>query len=191
MEGEMGECLERKTETGEIAVTKAGGKSSKLLVRCDLLPPWAMHRIVQTDLRFDGDHRFPRVGDARSLCMEAATDLVAASMRFRAAENDASASEEAEEEGCNLLAFVFRELASTDGGVPAALLRVAGVMREGAEKYAVDNWRHVPTDVHLNHAIRHLLLMAAGATSTGEDHMAHALCRVAMALDVVLCDEDQ
>lgn len=60
-----------------------------------------------------------------------------------------------------------------------ALLAVAQVFAEGAEKYARDNWRLISCEEHINHAIGHLVLALAGDRQ--DDHLAHAIARTMMA----------
>ena len=65
---------------------------------------------------------------------------------------------------------------------PDALANVARVMYNGAQKYAKDNWRLIPCNDHLNHALNHVYLHLAG--NTNEDHLAHATTRMLMALEL-------
>lgn len=59
------------------------------------------------------------------------------------------------------------------------LLRVSKVLKEGAEKYEANNWRLIPEEEHINHAMIHLLASALGDTQ--DEHKDHALCRLMMA----------
>lgn len=61
-----------------------------------------------------------------------------------------------------------------------AILAMAKVQAEGDAKYGRDNWRLIPEDVHIEHALTHLILHRAGDTE--EAHLAHALTRVHMAM---------
>jgi hypothetical protein len=61
------------------------------------------------------------------------------------------------------------------------VLEVAKVVKTGLERYAPDNWRKIPRVDHLNHAIAHIF--AHGAGDTQDDHLAHAACRLLMALE--------
>jgi len=66
--------------------------------------------------------------------------------------------------------------------VPAtALATVARVMHNGVAKYGRYNWKNIPCDDHLNHAINHVYLHLAG--NTQEDHLGHACARIMMALE--------
>ena len=73
--------------------------------------------------------------------------------------------------------------------VPHAMLAVAEVMAQGAEKYETpgyvdrehQNWHGISIASNLQHALTHLHLLAVG--NTDEDHLAHAATRLMMALD--------
>ena len=61
---------------------------------------------------------------------------------------------------------------------PLGLQAVAEAMAKGAARYGDDNWRGLPKEVMVNHAIRHLVLWMAGDRS--EPHAAHAACNCLM-----------
>jgi hypothetical protein len=65
-----------------------------------------------------------------------------------------------------------------------ASLAVAEVLHHGAAKYGPNNWRKIPTEDHINHAMVHLFAWLAGDTQ--DDHLEHAACRLLMGLDVHL-----
>lgn len=58
------------------------------------------------------------------------------------------------------------------------IIRIARVLKEGASKYQANNWRLIPEEEHLNHAMIHLL--AAEMGDTQDNHLDHALCRLMM-----------
>jgi hypothetical protein len=61
------------------------------------------------------------------------------------------------------------------------LAKAAAVMRYGERKGRGGNeWRQVPKEELINHAISHLQAHLAG--KHGEPHLAHACCRVLMAV---------
>jgi len=62
-----------------------------------------------------------------------------------------------------------------------AVLMVSKVLKNGAGKYGPNNWRKIARVDHLNHALAHLC--AHGAGDTQDDHLAHAACRILMALE--------
>lgn len=61
-----------------------------------------------------------------------------------------------------------------------ALLDIAKVFAEGAEKYARDNWRKITCEEHINHIMTHLWAALSGDKQ--DDHLEHAGARVIMAL---------
>lgn len=65
-----------------------------------------------------------------------------------------------------------------------AVLALANVLYEGAKKYGRDNWRGIPVDEHINHAVSHFFAFLAGDDQ--DDHLEHAFCRAMMALAVDL-----
>lgn len=69
---------------------------------------------------------------------------------------------------------------------PIALRALGGVLANGAKKHGHSNigegWYEVPAEDHIDHALDHILLWRFG--DTREDHLAHAQCRVHMALAV-------
>lgn len=67
---------------------------------------------------------------------------------------------------------------------PQACLRVAAVLKHGADKYGPRNWTAIPVDDHVNHAMTHLLAYLAGDDQ--DDHLGHAACRMLMALETHL-----
>lgn len=67
-----------------------------------------------------------------------------------------------------------------------ALLRLARIVYEGATSHDDpdgENWRRIPCDIHVNHALYHLNAYLRGDGS-GEDHLGHAFCRLMMACEV-------
>lgn len=59
------------------------------------------------------------------------------------------------------------------------MIRIAKVLQFGADKYKANNWRLIPQEEHINHALIHLVAALAGDTQ--DDHIDHALCRLMMA----------
>lgn len=58
------------------------------------------------------------------------------------------------------------------------LLTIAKVLKEGAEKYSTNNWRLIPSEAHLNHAIVHYLAYLSGDKQ--DDHLSHFYTRLMM-----------
>ena len=69
---------------------------------------------------------------------------------------------------------------------PIALRALGGVLAKGAKKHGRsfigEGWYKIPAEDHIDHALDHILLWRHGDLS--EDHLAHAQCRVHMALAV-------
>jgi hypothetical protein len=57
----------------------------------------------------------------------------------------------------------------------------------GAANYGENNWRLVPVEQNINHAIQHLYGYLAGDRS--DDHLGHAFTRCMMALAVHLAEQ--
>ncbi len=73
--------------------------------------------------------------------------------------------------------------------ISPALLRIGAVAAEGLRKYGTDNWYRVSKRDDIEHAIHHLIIalnMLEGypvpTEEQGDDHLAHAACRVMMAI---------
>ena len=58
-------------------------------------------------------------------------------------------------------------------------IRLAKTLQEGAEKYEPNNWRLIPQEEHINHALIHLIAHLEGDRQ--DNHIDHALARLMMA----------
>lgn len=68
--------------------------------------------------------------------------------------------------------------------VPAdAITEIANVLYKGANKYGVDNWKGIPTNEHVNHAIYHLYQYMI---TKDKNHLKNASCRSMFALQLEL-----
>lgn len=63
--------------------------------------------------------------------------------------------------------------------VPDALIQIAKTLEEGVTKYPMNNWRLIPEEDHLNHALIHLYALEKGDEQ--DDHLGHFLTRIMMA----------
>ena len=70
-----------------------------------------------------------------------------------------------------------------------ATLKVAEVLHEGFKKYGKDNWRLIPSEDHLNHALYHVFKHLEGEDVTIE-HITHFACRALMALEMYLKEKN-
>lgn len=64
----------------------------------------------------------------------------------------------------------------------AAVLMISKTLKDGADRYGVDNWRGIPVSDHVNHALVHLFAYLAGDVQ--DDHLGHAACRLLFAKDL-------
>jgi hypothetical protein len=70
----------------------------------------------------------------------------------------------------------------SDVNLDRALSVLARTLATGRRTHRSGAWRLKPVAKHLRHARQHLELLATG--SEGEDHLAHAACRLLMALEL-------
>ncbi len=70
----------------------------------------------------------------------------------------------------------------SDVNLDQALSVLARTLAAGRRTHRAGAWRLKPVPKHLRHARKHLDLLATG--SEGEDHLAHAACRLLMALEL-------
>lgn len=69
---------------------------------------------------------------------------------------------------------------------PRAAEIVRGVLLLGQRSHRPGEWRAIPAQEHIRHAVEHLRRLEAeseGAPETGEDHLGHALTRLLMAVE--------
>ena len=59
------------------------------------------------------------------------------------------------------------------------IISIAKVLQYGASRYEANNWRLIPQEEHINHALIHIIANLTGDTQ--DDHIEHALCRLMMA----------
>jgi hypothetical protein len=70
----------------------------------------------------------------------------------------------------------------SDVNLDRALCILARTLAAGRRSHRTGVWRLKPVQKHLQHARKHLDLLASG--DGGEDHLAHAACRLLMALEL-------
>ena len=74
---------------------------------------------------------------------------------------------------------IFRAITTIEKDLTKTLIRIAKVLQYGADRYEPNNWRLIPQESHINHALIHLVAHLMGDTQ--DDHLDHALCRLMMA----------
>lgn len=65
-----------------------------------------------------------------------------------------------------------------------AFIAEAGVLYVGAKTYGVGNWKSIPIEDHLNHAMAHIAAYLSGDKQ--DDHLTHASCRIHFANELAL-----
>ena len=66
-----------------------------------------------------------------------------------------------------------------EGNAIKRVTAIAKVLKYGADRYEPNNWRLIPQEDHINHALIHII--AGLMDDTQDDHIDHALCRLMMA----------
>lgn len=59
------------------------------------------------------------------------------------------------------------------------IVSIAKVLQYGASRYEANNWRLIPQEEHINHALIHIVAHLMGDRQ--DEHLDHALCRLMMA----------
>lgn len=65
---------------------------------------------------------------------------------------------------------------------------IARVLEEGLKKYPRDNWKLIPYEDHINHALCHLYMFLKGDIQ--DRHLDHAITRIALAYETFIESED-
>lgn len=68
------------------------------------------------------------------------------------------------------------------------LTTIARVLEEGLKKYPRDNWKLIPFEEHINHALCHLYMFLK--EDIQDRHLDHALTRIALAYETFIESED-
>lgn len=68
------------------------------------------------------------------------------------------------------------------------LTTIARVLEEGLKKYPRDNWKLIPFEEHINHALCHLYMFLKGDIQ--DRHIDHAITRIALAYETFIESED-
>lgn len=153
-------------QDAEIVVNEKGGKQSK--------SPMAMHLVDPNFLKDFAKNKAEELeyeDEGESTCVDG--EDVDAYRCYRAMENIATFML------LNDNLFLQYALDDLEPEEVQQMIRIAKVLQFGADKYKPNNWRLIPQEEHINHALIHL--MAALAGDTQDDHLDHALCRLMMA----------
>lgn len=69
---------------------------------------------------------------------------------------------------------------------PLALLEIAKVFKQGADKYGEGNAQFITVQENLNHALSHIYTSLGNPTANHLEELSHAACRIMMALNKYL-----
>lgn len=145
--------LEGVGKDAEIVTNAAGGKQSK--------SPIAMHLVDPEFLNdwFNSDD-----------CPEFKDDVISEITNFMRTEDKKK-----------LLGAIFEIncIDFPDIDENEAIITIARVLQEGAKKYEANNWRLIPQEEHINHALTHYMAYLLGDTQ--DNHLEHSMCRLMMA----------
>lgn len=148
----------------EIVTNAAGGKQSKAPMAMHLIDPkylkdWADEGMKSLNY-FDSDDNLKIDNAEQYDCFNAVYDIA----RYM------------EDGDLDCLLFASDDL--EDDGIKQ-ITKIAKVLQYGASRYEPNNWRLIPQEEHINHALIHIIAHLAGDTQ--DDHIDHALCRLMMA----------
>lgn len=153
-------------QDAEIVTNEKGGKQSKSPMAMHLVDPkflknWAEDGKVACEYLDEKDTTLIDKDEQLQHSIYAAIEWIAEFML---------------EEGKSVLTFAIDELETE---IAQQVIRISKVLQFGADKYKANNWRLIPQEEHINHALIHLIAALAGDTQ--DDHIDHALCRLMMA----------
>lgn len=153
-------------EDAEIISNTAGGKQSKSPMAMHLVDPYYLEEMFK-----DLAEKCEYVDESHSTCIDPKNmDRYAC---YRAIENIASYMQsEVDFE----LTLAMDSLCDDE---VQQVINIAKILQYGADRYAPNNWRLIPQESHINHALVHIIAHLAGDTQ--DDHINHALCRLMMA----------
>lgn len=155
----------------EIVVNEKGGKQSKSPMAIHLVDPsflmdWAINKMEELEYTNEDDFRCVEGEDCNRHDLYNAVYHIAKYMK-----GDAPLS-------------VAADYIESDS--IKQLTRIASVLQYGASRYEPNNWRLIPQEEHINHALIHIIAHLAGDTQ--DDHLDHALCRLMMAYATEVSD---
>lgn len=158
--------IEGVGQDAEIVTNSRGGKQSKA--------PMAMHLIDPDFLHYWADNQaeaLEYLDEGDSTCVD--EDDTCRYNCYRAIEHIAECMKQDD--------TYFLQLALDDLEIDELkqLTRIAKVLQYGASRYKANNWRLIPQEEHINHALIHIIAHLAGDTQ--DEHLDHALCRLMMA----------
>lgn len=158
--------IEGVGKNAEIISNADGGKQSKSPMAMHLVDPYYLE-----DMFMDLAEQCEYVDESRSACVDPEDmDRYAC---YRAIEYIASYMKS----GVDFeLTLAMDSLCDDE---VQQVINIAKILQYGADRYEPNNWRLIPQENHINHALVHIIAHLAGDTQ--DDHINHALCRLMMA----------
>lgn len=169
----MKKIIDGVGQDAEIVTNAAGGKQSKVTMAMHLIDPlflesFANNRALELEY----------IDDTDTTCVEDEERLTHGC--YRAIESIA----EYMRTGYNLhLQLAMDDLEPDE---LQQIITIAKVLQYGVGRYEPNNWRLIPQEEHINHALIHIVAHLAGDTQ--DDHIDHALCRLMMASATTVSD---
>ena len=150
----------------EIVTNSRGGKQSKSPMALHLIDPhfleeWANNKAEELEYEDEGE----------STCVDEGHEVEHGC--YRAIENIAFFMQNDNKW------YLELALDALEADELNRMIKIAKVLQVGAERYAPNNWRLIPQEEHINHALIHIIAHLAGDTQ--DEHLDHALCRLMMA----------
>lgn len=156
-------------EDAEIVTNAAGGKQSKSPMAMHLVDPYFLQTFAKNKAA-----ELEYVDDSRSTTIDDEDASVYYS--YRAIEYIAHYMMTGEDW------FLLAAMDALEFDELLQITKIAKVLQYGAGRYEPNNWRLIPEEEHINHALIHIVAHIAGDTQ--DDHIDHALCRLMMAYAV-------
>ena len=153
----------------EIVTNAAGGKQSKSPMAMHLVDPYFLQTFAKNkaeELEYIDDSRSTKIDD----------EDASVYYSYRAIEYIAHYMMTGEDW------FLLAAMDALELDELLQITKIAKVLQYGASRYEPNNWRLIPEEEHINHALIHILAYIAGDTQ--DDHIDHALCRLMMAYAV-------
>lgn len=159
-------AIEGVGQDAEIVTNSRGGKQSKAPMAMHLIDPlylenWADNLAQELEFEDEGESTTVDEKDVDKHSCYCAIKWIAMHMNL------------------NELDYLQWAADCLCGDELQKLMRIAKVLQYGASRYAPNNWRLIPQEEHINHALIHIIAHLAGDTQ--DEHIDHALCRLMMA----------
>lgn len=162
----VNKAIEGVGEDAEVVVNEKGGKQSKSPMAMHLLDPKYLKEWAE-----DKAETFEYLDEGDSTCVD--IDDIEVHGCYKAIQHIA-------EYMLNGIDFnLTMAMDSIECEELQQVIKIAKILQYGADRYAPNNWRLIPEEEHINHALIHLVAHIAGDTQ--DNHLDHALCRLMMA----------